>query len=172
METQSVTHSEGREWAVASVSIFLVWFLCVLFLQSNSIDFTSQSLALFYFMVRTLFILIGLYSVYLLFQGYCFRKGRAILSRKDGRSIFNSIKKSLESEEINFFENNCVFAPAFGFWTPVGRLQFEEGEVEIKEIWLNRFFFRTQIAIRGDITLDTTIFGSIKDTIFSADLNH
>lgn len=171
MKTQSFTHSEGREWAAASVSIFLVWILCILFLQFNSIVFTSQSLASFYFTVQALFVSIGLYSVYLLFQGYRFRKGRATLSRKDGHSIFNSIKATLELNEVNLFEDDCAFAPAFGFWTPIGRLQFEEGEVEIKEIWFNRFFFRTQIAVRGALSLDNTIFNSIKDTNFSADLD-
>ena len=172
MNNQAVTHSEGREWLVASISIESVWLLCVLFLKLNSINFNSQSFSPFYSMIRILFISIGLYSVYLMIQGYHFRNGRAILSPKDGNSILNSIKSNLESQDVILFEADCTFAPAFGFWTAIGRLQFEGGEVEIKEIWFNRFFFRTQIAIRGISNLDETIIGSIKDTNFSVDPNH
>ncbi|OIR15677.1 MAG: hypothetical protein BEU04_01905 [Marine Group III euryarchaeote CG-Bathy1] len=171
MNNQSITHSEGREWVVASLSIAFVWLLCVLFIKLNSLNFNSQSLSSFYFIIQFLFLLIGLYSLYLLFQGYYFRNGRAVLSKKNGIHVLNSIKKSLNSENINLFEDNCVFAPSFGFWTSIGRLQFEEGEVEIKEIWLNRFFFRTQIAIRGIPSFDKLIINSIKDTSFSVDLN-
>ena len=163
------THSEGREWLAASLSIAFVWLLCVFFIKFNSTNFNSQSLSSFYFIIQLLFLLIVLYSFYLMFQGYYFRNGRAFLSKKVGVLVLNSIKKSLDSENINLFENDCVFAPSFGFWTSIGRLQFEGGEVEIKEIWLNRFFFRTQIAIRGVSNFDEIIISSIKDTNFLVD---
>ena len=38
-----------------------------------------------------------------------------------------------------------------GLWRPIKSLVLEEGEIEIKELWISAFFYRTQVAIRGSV---------------------
>ena len=38
-----------------------------------------------------------------------------------------------------------------GLWRPIKLLVFEKGEIEIKELWISAFFYRTQVAIRGNV---------------------
>ena len=41
-----------------------------------------------------------------------------------------------------------------GLWRPIKLLSLDEGEIEIKELWISVFFYRTQIALRGKVPKD------------------
>jgi hypothetical protein len=38
-----------------------------------------------------------------------------------------------------------------GLWRSIKLFELENGEIEIKEIWFSAFFYRTQIAFRGEV---------------------
>ena len=38
-----------------------------------------------------------------------------------------------------------------GLWRPVKLYILEKGEIEIKEMWFSAFFYRTQMALRGEV---------------------
>ena len=41
-----------------------------------------------------------------------------------------------------------------GLWRPIKLLALHKGEIEIKELWISIFFYRTQIALRGKVPKD------------------
>ena len=38
-----------------------------------------------------------------------------------------------------------------GLWRHVKLYSLEKGEIEIKELWFSAFFYRTQVAFRGEV---------------------
>ena len=38
-----------------------------------------------------------------------------------------------------------------GMWRHVKSYSLEKGEIEIKELWFSAFFYRTQVAFRGEV---------------------
>ena len=38
-----------------------------------------------------------------------------------------------------------------GLWRHIKLYSLEKGEIEIKELWFSAFFYRTQVAFRGEV---------------------
>ncbi|MDG2288004.1 MAG: hypothetical protein P8L43_04520 [Candidatus Marinimicrobia bacterium] len=38
-----------------------------------------------------------------------------------------------------------------GLWRPIKLFSLENGQIEIKEMWISAFFYRTQVAFRGEV---------------------
>ena len=38
-----------------------------------------------------------------------------------------------------------------GMWRHIKSYSLEKGEIEIKELWFSAFFYRTQVAFRGEV---------------------
>ena len=51
-------------------------------------------------------------------------------------------------------EHECSSILDMVHWRPIKLLVLEKGEIEIKELWISAFFYRTQVAIRGNIPRD------------------
>ena len=68
-----------------------------------------------------------------------------------GEELLTAIEQELLATGFTPRENSCVFAPSFGLWQEVGRLTLSEGEVEVKELWISAAFWRSQVALRGDL---------------------
>ena len=47
------------------------------------------------------------------------------------------------SDSTNLFD--------MGMWRHVKSYSLEKGEIEIKELWISAFFYRTQVAFRGEV---------------------
>jgi len=100
--------------------------------------------------INVSFLLLGLSGVFLGFQGYRFREGRAFLLRMDGERIIVELEKLLIASKIEAREIQCIDAFSFGLWRPIGRLSLNSGEIEIKELWFSAYFYKTQISLRGE----------------------
>ena len=75
-------------------------------------------------------------------------------SETEGDRIIVELEKLLIASKIDVKETLCEGAFSFGLWVPIGRLSLSSGEIEIKELWFSAFFYRTQIALRGDFPQD------------------
>ena len=143
-------HSESREWYVASTVIILVTVLCYSIILIYVLPDQSQTFHQFIKMINVSFLLLGLSGVFLGFQGYRFREGKAFLLRMDGERIIVELEKLLIASKIEALEISCIDAFSFGLWRPIGRLSLNSGEIEIKELWFSAYFYKTQISLRGD----------------------
>ena len=137
-------HSESREWYIAAAVILSVTFICYLFLEKYISPSQSQNYPLFSQAIDLSFVLLGSSGVFVAYQGYRFREGKAFLSEIEGdRKLFLASKFDVK-------ETLCESAFSFGLWAPIGRLSLSSGEIEIKELWFSAVFYRTQIALRGN----------------------
>ena len=142
-------HSESREWYVASAVIITVT-MCNSVIDSYVLPDQSQ---IFHQLAKTInlsFLLLGLSGVFLAFQGYRFREGKAFLLRMDGERIIVELEKLLIASKIKARETQCIDAFSFGLWRPIGRLSLNSGEIEGKELWFSAYFYKTQVSLRGD----------------------
>ena len=73
------------------------------------------------------------------------------LEIKRGEELLTAVEQELLATGFTPRETTCVFAPSFGLWQQVGRLTLPDGEVEVKELWLSAFFWRSQVALRGSL---------------------
>ena len=142
-------HSESREWYGASAVIITVTILCYSVIVGVLSD-QSQTFHQFAMTINLSFLLLGLSGAFLGFQGYRFREGKAFLLRMDGERIIVELEKLLIASKIETRETLCIDAFSFGLWRPIGRLSLNSGEIEIKELWLSAYFYRTQVSLRGD----------------------
>ena len=136
-------HSESREWYVASAVIISVTVLCYSIIVSYVLPDQSQ---IFHQLAKTInlsFLLLGLSGVFLGFQGYRFREGKAFLLRMDGERIIVELEKLLIASKIKARETQCIDAFSFGLWRPIGRLSLNSGEIEVKELWFSAYFYKT-----------------------------
>ena len=143
-------NSESREWYIASAVIILVTTICYSIIAIYVIPDQSQIFHLFAKTINVSFLLLGFSGVFLGFQGYRFREGKALLLRMDGDRIIVELEKSLMAAKLEVQETQCIDAFSFGLWRPIGCLSLNSGEIEIKELWFSAYFYRTQIALRGD----------------------
>ena len=143
-------HSESREWYIASAVIISITAICYSIIAIYAIPNQSQIFDLFAKTINLSFLLLGLSGLFLGFQGYRFREGKAFLIRIDGDRIIVELEKLLLTAKIEVKEIQCLEVFSFGLWRPIGRLSLNSGEFEIKELWFSAYFYRTQIALRGD----------------------
>ena len=147
-------HSESREWYVAASVILSVTIICYLILVRYISPDQSQIFPLFTQTINLSFLLLGLSGVFIAYQGYRFKDGKAFLSEIEGDQIIVELEKLLIASKIDVKEILCEGVFSFGLWVPIGRLSLSSGEIEIKELWFSAFFYRTQIALRGDFPQD------------------
>ena len=143
-------HSESREWYVASAVIISVTVLCYSIIVIYVLPDQSQTFHQFAKTINLSFLLLGLSGVFLGFQGYRFREGKAFLLRMDGERIIVELEKLLIASKIEAREIQCIDAFSFGLWRPIGRLSLNSGEIEIKELWFSAYFYKTQVSLRGE----------------------
>ena len=143
-------HSESREWYIASATIISVATICYSIIAIHVLPDQSQVFPLFAKTINVSFLLLGLSGVFLGFQGYGFREGKAFLLRMDGDRVIVELEKLLLSAELDVRGTECADVSSLGLWRPIGRLSLNSGEIEIKEIWFSAYYYRTQIALRGD----------------------
>jgi hypothetical protein len=144
-------NSESREWYIASALILVIILICYLVIMRYvftdeselSLDITKA--------IKISFFILSLSGFFIAFQGYQFRKGKAFLIRKDGEEMLFDLEKLFLEADLPVKETFCLGNGSMGLWRPVGRLSLSEGEIEIKEIWFYMYFYRTQIALRGNI---------------------
>jgi len=139
-------HSEAREWYRAAALVLGVLLACRVIVRSA---IESPQLAGLH--LDLLFLLIALPGFWLAIQGYRLREGRAALLKTRGEELLTAVEQELLATGFTPRETSCVFAPSFGLWQQVGRLTLSEGEVEVKELWLSAAFWRSQVALRGDL---------------------
>ncbi len=143
-------HSESREWYIAAGIILSVTIICYLFLEKYISPSQDQNFPLFSQAIDLSFLLLGSSGVFLAYQGYRFREGKAFLSEIEGDRIIVELEKLFLASKFDVNETLCEPAFSFGLWAPIGRLSLSSGEIEIEEIWFSAVFYRTQIALRGD----------------------
>ena len=143
-------NSESREWYVAAVVILSVTVICYLFLEKYVSPSQAQNFPLFTQAINWSFLLLGFSGIFIAYQGYRFRNGKAFLSEVEGDRIIVELEKLLLASKFDVKETQCEAAFSFGLWSPIGRLSLSSGEIEIKELWFSAVFYRTQIALRGD----------------------
>ena len=143
-------HSESREWYAASAAIMFVTLACYSIISYFALPDQSQTFPIFVKAINISFLLLGFSGLFLAYQGYRFRENKAFLSKESGEKIILSLEKLLLSNNLTVKKIDCISAPNFGLWQPIGRLSLESGEIEVKEIWFSAFFYGTQISFRGD----------------------
>ena len=139
-------HSEAREWYRAAALLLGVLLACRVIVRSAIEGPQLAGLRL-----DLLFLLIALPGFWLVVQGYRLREGRATLLKARGEELLTAVEQELLATGFTPRETSCVFAPSFGLWQQVGRLTLSKGEVEVKELWLSAAFWRSQVALRGDL---------------------
>jgi hypothetical protein len=144
-------NSESREWYIASGLIFGVTFICYSFLNWYILPDQAETLPTIANAIHLSFVLLFLSSAFLAIQGYRFRNGKAFLLRKDGEEIMFDLEKLFIDADLSVKGLSCINANSLGLWRPVGRLSLSEGEIEVKEIWLYVYYYRTQVAFRGKV---------------------
>ena len=144
-------NSESREWYIASGLIFGVTFICYSFLNWYILADQAEILPTIANAIHLSFALLFLSSVFLAIQGYRFRNGKALLIRKDGEEIMFDLEKLFIDADLSVKEVSCINANSLGLWRPVGRLLLSEGEIEVKEIWLYVYYYRTQVSFRDKV---------------------
>tara|TARA_B110000014_G_scaffold254454_1_gene235066 strand:+ start:219 stop:710 length:492 start_codon:yes stop_codon:yes gene_type:complete len=144
-------NSESREWYIASGLIFGVTFICYSFLNWYILPDQADTLPTIANAIHLSFVLLFLSSVFLAIQGYRFRNGKALLLRKDGEEIMFDLEKLFIDADLSVKEVSCINANSLGLWRPIGRLSLSEGEIEVKEIWLYFYYYRTQVAFRDKV---------------------
>ena len=97
------------------------------------------------------FLLLGLSGFFLAFQGFNFRNNDALLVPLEGEEIALKIESLFLEKNLEIKAQECSSLLDMGLWRPIKLLVFEKGEIEIKELWISAFFYRTQVAIRGNV---------------------
>ena len=143
-------NSESREWYIAAAVILSVTVICYLFLEKYVSPSQAQNFPFFTHAINWSFLLLGFSGIFVAYQGYRFRNGKAFLSEVEGDRIIVELEKLLLASNFDVKETQCEAAFSFGLWSPIGRLSLSSGEIEIKELWFSAVFYRTQIALRGD----------------------
>ena len=93
----------------------------------------------------------GLSGFFLAFQGFNFRNNDALLVKLEGEEIALKIESLFLEKNLEINARECSSLLDMGLWRPIKSLVLEKGEIEIKELWISAFFYRTQVAIRGNV---------------------
>ncbi|OIR11292.1 MAG: hypothetical protein BEU05_00940 [Marine Group III euryarchaeote CG-Bathy2] len=139
-------HSESREWYRAAALVLVVMLASRAIVRNAVEEPLLTGLHLDW-----LFLLIALPGFWLAAQGYRLREGRGALLETRGEELLTALEQELLAAGFTPREKQCIFAPSFGLWQQVGRLTLPDGEAEVKELWLSAFFWRSQVALRGNL---------------------
>ena len=143
--------SESREWYFVSSLIIAIALVCYLVVASYSLPDQSELFPLLTMAVNLSFFLLGLSGVFLGLQGYNYRKNKALLVRLEGEKIALKIESIFLRKNIDIKATDSTNLFDMGLWRHVKLYSLEKGEIEIKELWFSAFFYRTQVAFRGDV---------------------
>ncbi len=144
-------NSESREWYFVSSLIITLSLICYLIVASYALPDQSELFPLLTMAINLSFFLLGLSGIFLGFQGYNFRKNKALLVRIEGEEIALKIESLFLKKDIDIKATDSTNIFDMGLWRHVKLYCLEKGEIEIKELWFSAFFYRTQIAFRGEV---------------------
>tara|TARA_B100001027_G_scaffold6269_1_gene4097 strand:+ start:991 stop:1482 length:492 start_codon:yes stop_codon:yes gene_type:complete len=144
-------NSESREWYFVSSLIISLALVCYLVVASYALPDQSEIFPLITTAINLSFFLLGLSGVFLGLQGYNFRNNKALLVPLEGDEIALKIESILLKKNIEVKSSDFSNIFDMGLWRPVKSFSLEKGEIEIKELWFSVFFYRTQVAFRGEV---------------------
>ena len=144
-------NSESREWYIASGLILVITVLCYSFLSWSVIPEQSEILPVVTNAIHLSFALLALSGLFLAIQGYRLKNSKGFILRKDGEEVLYDLERLFIDADLSVKEVSCVNMNSIGLWRPIGRLMLSEGEIEVKEIWLYAYYYRTHVALRGKV---------------------
>ena len=144
-------NSESRDWYFVSSLIIILALICYLVVASYALQDQSEFFPLLTMAINLSFFLLGLSGVFIGFQGYNFRKNKALLVRFEGEEIALNIESLFLKKNIDIKATDSTNLFDMGLWRHVKLYSLEKGEIEIKELWVSAFFYRTQVAFRGEV---------------------
>ena len=142
---------ESREWYVVSSLIITLSLFCYLLVAWYALPDQSEVFPLLTTAINFSFLLLGLSGFFLAFQGFNFRNNDALLVPLEGEEIALKIESLFLEKNLEIKVQECSSLLDMGLWRPIKLLVLEKGEIEIKELWISAFFYRTQVAIRGNV---------------------
>jgi len=144
-------NSESREWYYVSFLIVSIALICYFVVASYALPDQSEIFPLLTLAINISFFLLGSSGVFLGLQGYNFRNNKALLVRVEGEEVALKIESLFLKENIDIKVREFSNLFDMGLWRPIKLFSLDRGEIEIKELWFSAFFYRTQIAIRGEV---------------------
>ena len=144
-------NSESREWYIASGLILVITVLCYSFLSWSVIPEQSEILPVVTNAIHLSFALLALSGLFLAIQGYRLKNSKGFILRKDGEEVLYDLERLFIDADLSVKEVSCVNMNSIGLWRPIGRLMLSKGEIEVKEIWLYAYYYRTHVALRGKV---------------------
>ncbi len=144
-------NSESREWYYVSFLIVSIALICYFLVASYALPDQSEIFPLLTLAINISFFLLGSSGVFLGLQGYNFRNNKALLVRVEGEEVALKIESLFLKENIDIKVREFSNLFDMGLWRPIKLFSLDRGEIEIKELWFSAFFYRTQIAIRGEV---------------------
>ena len=145
---------ESREWYFASSLIICLSLTCYFVVAWYALSDQSEVFPLLTTAINFSFLLLGLSGFFLAFQGFNYRNNDALLVKLEGEEIALKIESLFLEKNLEIKAQECSSLLDMGLWRPIKLLVLDEGEIEIKELWISAFFYRTQIAFRGNIPRD------------------
>ena len=142
---------ESREWYIVSSLIITLSLFCYFLVAWYALPDQSEVFPLLTTAINFSFLLLGLSGFFLVFQGFNFRNNDALLVPLEGEEIALKIESLFLQKNLEIKAQECSSLLDMGLWRPIKLLVLEEGEIEIKELWISAFFYRTQVAIRGNV---------------------
>ena len=142
---------ESREWYVVSSLIITLSLFCYFLVVWHALPDQSEVFPLLTTAINFSFLLLGLSGFFLAFQGFNFRNNDALLVPLEGEEIALKIESLFLEKNLEIKAQECSSLLDMGLWRPIKLLVLEKGEIEIKELWISAFFYRTQVAIRGNV---------------------
>ena len=143
---------ESREWYVVSSLIIALSLFCYFIVAWYALPDQSEVFPLLTTAINFSFLLLGLSGFFLAFQGFNFRNNDALLVPLEGEEIALKIESLFLEKNLEIKVQECSSLLDMGLWRPIKLLVLEKGEIEIKELWISAFFYRTQVAIRGNVS--------------------
>ena len=143
--------SESREWYFVSSLIMSLALICYFVVAWYALPDQSEIFPILAMSINISFFLLGLSGFFLGLQGYNFRNNEAILVRLEGEEVALKMESLFLKKGVEIKPRECSTLLDMGLWRPVKSLSLEKGEIEIKEIWFSAFFYRTQVAFRGQV---------------------
>ena len=143
--------SESREWYFVSSLIISLALICYFIIAIYALPDQSEFFPLLTTAINLSFFLLGLSGVFLGLQGYNFRNNKAVLVRLQGEEVALKIETLFLKNNLEIKGTDCSNLMDMGLWRPIKLYILEKGEIEIKEMWFSAFFYRTQVAFRGEV---------------------
>ena len=143
---------ESREWYIVSSLIITLSLFCYFLVALYALPDQSEVFPLLTTAINFSFLLLGLSGFFLAFQGFNFRNNDALLVPLEGEEIALKIESLFLQKNLEIKVQECSSLLDMGLWRPIKLLVLEKGEIEIKELWISAFFYRTQVAIRGNVS--------------------